>query len=118
MAHPFRTKAIIAFLYLAPSILALPEVKIIPLPSACSSYPGYNSTTDIAGPWSALADSTNSSIDNLPASAASFTNDGVDRFGFVCLPSPAVGPAQNSSPTDHSHSSVKSHHTYPRYTKV
>ncbi|KAF1976574.1 hypothetical protein BU23DRAFT_30026 [Bimuria novae-zelandiae CBS 107.79] len=64
-------------------ISALPPVEIELLAPTCSSYPSYNATTNIAGPWKVVADSTGTSIDGGGASIVSFTNDGKDRYGFV-----------------------------------
>lgn len=62
---------------------ALPDdVTAVPLPEACSSYPGYNADTDTAGPWNVkLANSENPAIDgfsNTDVYSIAF-NPGVDR---------------------------------------
>jgi hypothetical protein len=51
--------------------------------NSCAVYPGWNASTNTAGPFTAIADSTGSSIDGNPASVADFTNDGKDSYGFV-----------------------------------
>ncbi|KAF2684233.1 hypothetical protein K458DRAFT_487689 [Lentithecium fluviatile CBS 122367] len=62
---------------------APPSATPIPLPNDCSAYPRWNATSNTAGPFTVVADSTGSSIDGNPASVESFTNDGKDRYGFV-----------------------------------
>jgi hypothetical protein len=62
---------------------ALPTVTVNPLENDCSSYPSYNPTTKTAGPWEVIADSTNTSFDGFNVSAETFTNNGIDQFGFV-----------------------------------
>jgi hypothetical protein len=83
--HLLSTTTLTGLALLLPNLVtAVPNVTVTRLSNGCAAYPGYNSTTGIAGPWLARADSTGSSeIDGLQLSAASFTNDGTDRFGFV-----------------------------------
>lgn len=82
-----RTAALAGFILgLAPIINAVPNVTAVPLLIDCSPYPAYNPATSQAGPFTVIADSTGSSIDGLSVSAESFTNNGVDRYGFVSIP--------------------------------
>ncbi|KAF2275409.1 uncharacterized protein EI97DRAFT_73904 [Westerdykella ornata] len=84
MESTSKSKAVVLTVILPGYALAVPKVTVVPLTGGCSALPGYNSTTGIAGPWIARADSTgNSALDGLPLSIAPFTNDGTDRFGFV-----------------------------------
>ena len=66
---------------------ALAQNAPVPLPQdeGCAPYPAYNATTGIAGPWLVRAYRTTAgeTLDERPISVASFTNDGLDRFGFV-----------------------------------
>ncbi|KAF1949011.1 hypothetical protein CC80DRAFT_281604 [Byssothecium circinans] len=79
-------------------VLALQEVSVQPLPNKCSSFPSYNNSTGIAGPWKVVADSTGSAFDGFNVSAETFTNNGVDRFGFITLPkSPNRGNVSGQS---------------------
>jgi hypothetical protein len=81
-----REKAIALAFLLPNTALAVSNVTVTRLTEGCASYPGYNTTTGIAGPWLARADSTGSTaLNGLQLSVSSFTNDGVDRFGFVRL---------------------------------
>lgn len=75
-----RVALLTTFLF---AVLGAGELRVTPLPNGCASYPGYNNATNEAGPWSAVADSKNSTIDGFKISVESYTNDGVDRFGFV-----------------------------------
>ena len=73
------------FVLTVPAVFAFQELSIKGLPNRCSSYPSYNATSETAGPWKIIADSTASTFDGFNVSAAIFTNNGVDRFGFVCI---------------------------------
>ena len=70
----------------APRYINAGDIKALPLPNACSSYPKYDNTTGIAGPWPiiSVADSANSTIGGLQVSGETFTNDGTDLWGLVC----------------------------------
>jgi hypothetical protein len=87
-----RAKAIALALLIPTTILAASNVTVERLTEGCTSYPNYNSTTGIAGPWLIRADSTsNPELNGLQLSIAPFTNDGIDRFGFVrALPLPHI----------------------------
>jgi hypothetical protein len=85
MHLPSRT-AMASLALLFPTLtLALTPVAIIPASenSSCAVYPGWNASTNTAGPFIVTADSTGSSIDGNPATVADFTNDGKDSYGFV-----------------------------------
>lgn len=83
-SHPFSLAAL--SLSLSHFAAALPPLTLEPLSPSCSSYPSYNPTTQIAGPWPLLSASTGTPIENATASIVSFTNDGKDRYGFVRPP--------------------------------
>ncbi|KAF2004782.1 hypothetical protein P154DRAFT_586440 [Amniculicola lignicola CBS 123094] len=52
-------------LFSAPLAYALPGVVAKPLPKGCSSYPGYDKNSDIAGPWTLKSTNTdNPTIEN------------------------------------------------------
>jgi hypothetical protein len=79
------TKAVFV-LSLVAAIASAANVTVTKLPSDCSSYPSYNSTTGFAGPLMVRADSaTIDTLNGLQLGASSFTNDGTDRFGFVSI---------------------------------
>ncbi|KAF9729245.1 hypothetical protein PMIN06_000146 [Paraphaeosphaeria minitans] len=65
------------------------------LNTTCSSFPAYNATTLTTAPFTLLASSPTASINGTAASFVSFTNDGVDRYGFVTIPqsNPTFGTA-------------------------
>ncbi|KAF2870762.1 hypothetical protein BDV95DRAFT_607895 [Massariosphaeria phaeospora] len=85
--HTSISATLVVLAHFIPSaVLAIPKVTVSPLSNGCSAYPGYSNTTGQAGPWTVVADSTGSSIDGLKISAESFTDDGVNRWGFVTLP--------------------------------
>ncbi|KAF2801773.1 uncharacterized protein BDZ99DRAFT_512829 [Mytilinidion resinicola] len=43
--------AVATFLYSLPAAHAVPAVTVSALPAGCSSYPGYDADTGVAGPW-------------------------------------------------------------------
>ncbi|KAF1994195.1 hypothetical protein P154DRAFT_582025 [Amniculicola lignicola CBS 123094] len=86
----FQLKGLLALLP-----LAVYGVTIAPLPRSCSSYPGYNNATGIAGPWAVVADSTGSDFDGKRAGAETFTNNGMDRFGFITIPRRPIASTPN-----------------------
>ncbi|KAK7182323.1 hypothetical protein DPSP01_002376 [Paraphaeosphaeria sporulosa] len=65
------------------------------LNTTCSSFPTYNATTLATSPFTLLASSPTAPINGTAASFVSFTNDGVDRYGFVTIPqsNPTFGSA-------------------------
>ncbi|KAI0133459.1 hypothetical protein BJ170DRAFT_715491 [Xylariales sp. AK1849] len=66
---------------------AVPNVTVVPLPSTCASYPGYDNSTDVAeASWLAVADSTGNAIDGNGVTAAFFTDFDGDHWGFVTIP--------------------------------
>jgi hypothetical protein len=56
------------------------------LNTTCSTFPSYNTTTQSTSPFTLLASSATAPINGTAASFVSFTNDGVDRYGFVRNP--------------------------------
>lgn len=66
----------------------LPPTPLTPLPPSCATYPSYNATTLAAGPFTLVAEAPGAPVNGTSASLVSFTNDGKDRYGFVCVPSP------------------------------
>ncbi|ORY56372.1 uncharacterized protein BCR38DRAFT_505283 [Pseudomassariella vexata] len=60
-------KAMALSVSLLPLISALSNTTVLPLPADCSSYPDYDNTTGIAGPWTIVADSTDKPIDGFGA---------------------------------------------------
>jgi len=80
-----RTVVISLALLFPVTTVAITQVAVEPTSgnSSCAVYPGWNASTNSAGPFTVIADSTGSSIDGNPATVADFTNDGKDSFGFV-----------------------------------
>jgi hypothetical protein len=66
-------------------VSALPNVTVVPLENTCASYPIYDKSTGIAGPWVALPDSTGTSIDRMKVIPIFATAVGGFRWGFVSL---------------------------------
>ncbi|KAF2652956.1 hypothetical protein K491DRAFT_695112 [Lophiostoma macrostomum CBS 122681] len=75
-------------LFLSITTLTFADVQIVALPNSCSSYPKYDNSTGIAGPWAvySVANTPNSTIDGLRVSAETFTDDGVNVWGLTTLP--------------------------------
>lgn len=82
---------------LASAFAALPDVTIKELPASCSSYPGYNADTGIAGPWTLqVVSSENPAIEGFGDTdvySVSY-NPNTDRkpslrWGYVSPPSTA-----------------------------
>ncbi|KAF2267200.1 hypothetical protein CC78DRAFT_92692 [Lojkania enalia] len=86
------TTRAIACATLLQTIAAVPDVSVTPLATDCSAYPNYDASTGEAGPFIVVADSTGSTFDGNKVSAEVFTNDGVDRFGFITLPKAGTSP--------------------------
>lgn len=93
------SKTLTTFAALLATTLALPNITIKALPAGCSSYPGYDASSDTAGPWSAsLANSDNAQLEVFGDStvySVSYTpaTGPVMRWGRVRTPSPSLLPS-------------------------
>lgn len=82
----FNAIAVVAVSLLWNGVAALPAnaLTVTKLDSDCSTYPDYNKDTAIAGPWTVVSEGTgNSILEGVKVSAETFTEDGINRFGFV-----------------------------------
>ncbi|KAJ4289072.1 hypothetical protein N0V90_011414 [Kalmusia sp. IMI 367209] len=74
------------------SALAVPDVTVKELPTGCSSYPGYNADTDLAGPWTVqVSNSDNPAIEGFSDTSAyslAIGNNGRPtlRWGYLTIP--------------------------------
>jgi hypothetical protein len=87
----FQTLSLATLLAAIPSTLALPEVTIKALPADCSSYPGYDADSQIAGPWILnMVNSDNPDLENFGNSVVyslSVSQNGPSmRWGYVHTP--------------------------------
>ncbi|KAF2713253.1 hypothetical protein K504DRAFT_487710 [Pleomassaria siparia CBS 279.74] len=74
-----------------PTVFSLPDVVAKELPATCSSYPGYDATTQIAGPWILqFVNTENPAIDGFGSTAEyslSVSNSGPTlRWGSITIP--------------------------------
>ncbi|RYP21541.1 hypothetical protein DL765_002177 [Monosporascus sp. GIB2] len=80
-------KTVALSMFLAWTASAVPNVTVQPLVDSCASYPNYDESTGRAGPWSAIADSTETDIDGfgfVPVYASPVGNGA--RWGFLTIP--------------------------------
>ncbi|RYP80657.1 hypothetical protein DL769_002339 [Monosporascus sp. CRB-8-3] len=74
-------------MFLAWTASAVSNMTVQPLDHSCASYPNYDESTGQAGPWSAVADSTDTDVDGfgfVPVYASPI-GDGA-RWGFLTIP--------------------------------
>jgi hypothetical protein len=87
MANIVRSAILIAALLMS-SVLSLPNITVVPLPNTCASYPGYDNTTDQAGPWIPIAESPGNTVDGFKFEPIFLTPSGDLKWGFVSSPCP------------------------------
>ncbi|KAH7135165.1 hypothetical protein B0J11DRAFT_154224 [Dendryphion nanum] len=88
--------ASISFLWDATYAFPAAALTVVKLDSDCSTYPNFNNATSIAGPWTVLSEGTgNTNLDRVEVSAETFTEDGINRFGFITIPRQRISSTPN-----------------------